>query len=158
MYNDLVLAQTVRELDAFVAISGWDQPARLFAVVAQTELAAQQPELVLDNTTSEFAFIEQDLDFADADLVESLAKITWPDEVAGVALAVERLISLQPQDDADLTEETKVGEIRILAVVMRSGANINAIRQRAHDQDSDVAIATDLVPALNVALLQTLQN
>ena len=157
MTSDSVLAQTIRELDAFVAQSGWDQPIQLFAVVPQAELAKQQPELVIGDADGEYAFVTQDLEFLNEDLLESLAKISWPAEVSGVALAVERLIPKQPELDIDLTAETPTEEIRVLALVMRSGENVNAIRYRSHDSQADVAVAADLVPALNLALRQTFE-
>ncbi|NBV89935.1 MAG: hypothetical protein EBR84_00780, partial [Actinobacteria bacterium] len=81
MTSDSVLTQTIRDLDAFVAQSGWDQPVQLFAIVPQAELAKQQPELVVGAADGEYAFVTQDLEFLNEDLLESLAKISWPDEV-----------------------------------------------------------------------------
>ncbi|MCX6404898.1 MAG: hypothetical protein NTW81_05260, partial [Actinobacteria bacterium] len=64
-------------------------------------------------------------------------------------------ISMQPDDEIDPDIESQTQELRIIALVMRDGSNMNAIRQRSFDDVNDVAVASDLVPALNAALLQT---
>lgn len=155
MSADLVLAETVRELDQHVAEGGWDQAARLFAIVLTADLATDHPELVSDSKAGQFMFVEQDAPIDNENLIGSLEQISWPAEITGAALAIERLISMQPDQEIDADTESQTQELRIIALVMRDGTNINAIRQRLHDDETNVAVASDLVPALNKALLQT---
>ena len=155
MSNDLVLAETVRELEQHVAQAGWDQPARLFAIVPTVDLATDHPELVSDQNAGQYMFVEQDAPLDNENLIGSLEQISWPAEITGAALAIERLISMQPDDEVDPEENSPTQELRIVALVMREGTNINAIRQRSFDDITGVAVASDLVPALNKALLQT---
>jgi len=155
MSNDSVLADTVRELDQHVAAAGWDQSARLFAIVPTLDLATDHPELVSGENSGQFMFVEQDAPLDNENVIASLEQISWPAEITGAALAIERLISMQPDDEVDFNSESQTKELRLIALVMRDGTNMNAIRQRSFDEDPDVAIASDLVPALNKALLQT---
>lgn len=150
-----MLADTVRELEAHVAASGWDQSARLFAIVPTADLATDHPELVSEENYGQYMFVEQEAPLDNENLIGSLEQITWPDQITGAALAIERLFSMQPDDEIDPEENSPTQELRIIALVMREGANMNAIRQRTHDDAKDVAVASDLVPALNKALLQT---
>ena len=155
MSNDSVLADTVRELDQHVADSGWDQAARLFAIVPTADLAADHPELVSADSAGQFMFVEQDAEIDNENLISSLEQISWPQQISGAAIAIERLISMQPDDEIDHDIESQTQELRIISLVMRDGSNMNAIRQRSFDDVNDVAVASDLVPALNAALLQT---
>lgn len=155
MTKDSVLEDTVRELDQHVADGGWDQPARLFAIVPTADLATDHPELVSADNAGRFTFVEQDAPLDNENLIVSLEQISWPAQIMGAALAIERLISLQPDDEVDPDEQSQTQELRVIALVMRDGRNVNAIRQRSFDDVSNVAVASDLVPALNKALLQT---
>lgn len=150
-----MLADTVRELDQHVADAGWDQQARLFAIVPTADLALDHPELISGETAGQFMFVEQDAPLDNENLIASLEQITWPAEISGAAIAIERLISMQPDEDIDPDESSQTQELRIIALVMRDGTNVNAIRQRLFDDKNDVAVSSDLVPALNKALLQT---
>lgn len=155
MSDDSVLAETIRELDQHVADGGWDQAARLFAIVLTADLATDHPELVSDGKAEQFMFVEQDAPIDNENLIGSLEQISWPAEITGAALAIERLISMQPDEEVEVDAESQTQEIRIIALVMRDGTNLNAIRQRSYDDETNVAVASDLVPALNKALLQT---
>ena len=155
MSNNSVLADTVRELDQHVADNGWDQAARLFAIVPTADLATDHPELVSADNAGQFMFVEQDAEIDNENLIGSLEQISWPQQITGAAIAIERLISMQPDDEIDPDIESQTQELRIIALVMRDGSNMNAIRQRSFDDVNDVAVASDLVPALNAALLQT---
>jgi len=155
MSNDSVLADTVRELDQHVAEGGWDQSARLFAIVPTADLATDHPELVSAENSGQFMFVEQEAPLDNENVIGSLEQISWPAEITGAAIAIERLISMQPDDEVDLESDSQTQELRIIALVMRDGTNINAIRQRSFDDGTDVAVASDLVPAINKALLQT---
>src|SRR5437868_7546149 len=85
------LTQAVLEIDEYAAGLGWDQPARLFALVDTAKLRAQEPSLAAqlgidDSTTASLTPVEQDEIPAGAPLDEFLATIAWPDAVTGCAL------------------------------------------------------------------------
>ena len=42
---DVVLRAAVREIEAHAAEAGWDQPARLYALVPTSDLVAREPAL-----------------------------------------------------------------------------------------------------------------
>lgn len=153
-----VLIETIRELDEHVSGAGWDQNPRLFAIVPTADVAQDHPELVIEDHLSQFMFIEQDAPLDNENLMGTLEQISWPDEVHGVALTIERLIATESDDELDEVSIEHDQEIRVLALVMRTGDNVNGIRQRSHDEADDLAVASDLVPALNAALLQTLSQ
>ncbi|MBV9022547.1 MAG: hypothetical protein JO362_01790 [Streptomycetaceae bacterium] len=120
------LTRAVLEIDGYASTLGWDQPARLFALVDTAQLRAQEPELSRQLGLGEegdgegeapagsLTPIEQDEIPADAPLDEFLATIAWPDVVVGCALTVERLM-LPPSAEGSLpvtlrAEETEVIE------------------------------------------------
>src|ERR1700761_9429437 len=89
------LTRAVLEIDEYAAGLGWDQPARLFALVDTTRLRAQEPllaaQLGLEEESGNTGLtpVEQDEIPADRPLDEFLGTIAWPDAVAGCALTVE---------------------------------------------------------------------
>ncbi|MBB1242804.1 hypothetical protein GL263_04330 [Streptomyces durbertensis] len=114
------LTRAVLEIDEYAAGLGWDQPARLFALVDTRALRAQEPALAEqlgladaepdnpdnpDNAgnagnpgsagtgaPAALTPIEQDELPAGVPLDEFLGTIAWPDAVTGCALTVERLM------------------------------------------------------------------
>src|SRR3954471_13813624 len=94
------LTRAVLEIDEYASGLGWDQPARLFALVDTAQLRSQEPELAgqlgLDEGTDEpaatYTPIEQDELPSQTPLDEFLATIAWPDAVIGCAMTVERLM------------------------------------------------------------------
>ena len=86
MSNDSVLSETVRELDQHVAAAGWDQSARLFAIVPTLDLATDHPELVSSENSGQFMFVEQDAPLDNENVIASLEEISWPAENTGAAL------------------------------------------------------------------------
>ena len=54
---DPALAEAVLEIEAHIAESGWDQPARLYALVATADLVRAEPDLAramgLDDSSAE---------------------------------------------------------------------------------------------------------
>lgn len=159
------------DTERHVARSGWDQPVRLFALVPTAELLAHEPQLAdglasHDAVAGALSAVEQD-DLPDADGVEDLlARIAWPPEVAGCALAVERIV-VPPAAERDLPEDQGAAldaiaahpdraDVRLVVAVTRDGAARCLLRQRAHDSDDRVALGDDIAPGLVHALRATL--
>ncbi|WP_375540868.1 PPA1309 family protein [Streptomyces sp. TRM64462] len=170
------LTRAVLEIDEYAAGLGWDQPARLFALVDTARLRAQEPELATqlgldsDEATAPLTPIEQDELPAGQPLDEFLGTIAWPDAVAGCALTVERLM-LPPSaegsvpdglDEAALTkwvaEHPERQEVRMTVAVLRDGARESALRLRAKDSPTEVLTGADLVPNLAEALAATFEG
>jgi hypothetical protein len=171
---DPALAAAVLEIETHTAASGWDQPARLYALVDTARLVDRAPALAasvgLDEPSAEGSLtpVEQDQLAPGADLERTLETIMWPPTVTGCAAVVERLV-LPPGADDDLpadVEEAQVfarehparEEVRIVAGVTRAGATYCALRLRAHDDDLSVVAGTDLVPGLLDLLRATLDD
>ena len=168
---DLALRAAVLELEQHAAESGWDQPARLFALVHTEELLANEPGLteMLEiepgaDLTGSLTPIEQDELPPDLPLEQLLTEMVWPDAVHGTAVIVERLVlpptvSL-PDDEAAAQQVAETHperqEVRMVAGATRSGSTYCALRLRTHDDDFAVIEGPDLVPALLELLQSTL--
>lgn len=169
------LTRAVLEIDGYAAGLGWDQPARLFALVDTAHLRTHEPALadqlgLGDGTPGGLTPIEQDELPPGTALDEFLATIAWPEVIAGCALTVERLM-LPPSAEASLPAETEgmddaalaawVGdhperqEVRMTVAVLRDGARESAVRLRAKDTPSQVLTGPALVPGLADALHAT---
>lgn len=160
------LGAVVREIEAHAAEAGWDQPARLFALVPTAELARAEPELAdalsLDADSEGLTPIDQELP-ADVDLEGSLTSIMWPREVTGCAAVVERIVLPPSADGAVPDDRARAAsyaaehpdrqELRMVAAVSRDGTTQCALRFRSHDDAASVVVGPDLVPAL-LELLQ----
>ncbi len=170
--QDPALATAVLEIEAHIAEAGWDQPARLYALVDTARIVAHEPELAtqmgLDSAASDGSFtpVEQDA-LGDQTLEVTLESIAWPAEVAGCAAVVERLV-LPPGVDDEIPEDPVAAEefarehplrqeVRIVAGATRAGATYCALRLRAHDDDQSVVDGTALVPGLLDLLRSTLE-
>jgi hypothetical protein len=167
---DPLLRNAVREIEAHAATSGWDQPARLYALVPTADLLVREPALAavmgLDASTAGDSLtpVEQDEVPAETPLESVLEEIMWPDEVVGCAAVVERLVlpptadDQLPSDPAEAerfaAEHPEREEVRIVAAATRAGSTYCALRLRAHDDALSVVESPDLVPAL-LQLLQT---
>ncbi|MFT4294807.1 MAG: PPA1309 family protein [Micropruina sp.] len=163
------LIAALLEIERHVAGVGWDQPARLFALVPTAELIAAEPQLAehltggTDPRPGQLSAIEQDGFAGGADLGEALARIAWPPTVAGVALSLERFF-LPGTADADLpagaaaSEEVRKSpdrqEIRVVVGALRGGDAYGVARIRSHPDD--LLSGADLVPGLAAALARTL--
>lgn len=169
---DPALRQVAREVEAHVAASGWDQPARLYALVPTSELLVAEPALAqalgLDEASAAGTLtpVEQDEVPVDGTLEDVLGGLMWPPQVVGCAAVVERLV-LPPQAESQLprdaeqvdgfaAEHPERQEVRVAAAVTRDGRAHCALRLRAHDDDADVLDAPDLVPQLVRLLADTL--
>ena len=171
---DPALATAVLEIESHIADGGWDQPARLYALVDTAQLVEHEPQLAaamgLDAPSEEGSLtpIEQDQIDPHQLLETVLEQIVWPEGVSGCAAVVERLV-LPPEVDeaipADPGEAQEFArehpdrqEVRIVAGATRHGATYCALRLRAHDDDQSVVGGADLVPGLLTLLSATLTD
>jgi hypothetical protein len=172
--QDPALAAAVLEIENHIAEAGWDQPARLYALVDTARIVAQEPDLAaqmgLDSASEDGSFtpVEQDALPPEQSLEVTLQSIVWPDDVAGCAAVVERLV-LPPEVDPEIPEDPADAErfarehplrqeVRIVAGATRAGATYCALRLRAHDDDQSVVDGTELVPGLLDLLRSTLEG
>lgn len=172
--EDPALAAAVLEIEAHVAQDGWDQPARLYALVDTATLVAQEPALAaamgIDGPGDDGSFtpIEQDALPHGQVLEDALHTIAWPDSVTGCAAVIERLV-LPPDVDDEIPDDPTAAElfarehpdrqeVRIVAAATRAGATYCALRLRSHDDDFSVLESRDLVPALLELLSDTLEQ
>jgi len=165
------LVTSALETERHVAAAGWDQPPRLFALVRTSGLLEREPHLgtqLGQVDDDDLTAIEQEGLPNTSSLESILARLAWPLEVAGVALAVERLV-VPPEAERDLPEDPdEVAEalaahpdrkdVRLLVAVLRDGESTCLLRQRDHDTDDKVASGPDIAPSLVQALIATLQD
>ncbi|WP_255305981.1 PPA1309 family protein [Streptomyces sp. Wb2n-11] len=169
------LTRAVLEIDEYTSGLGWDQPARLFALVDTAQLRAQEPGLAAQlgladgESTATLTPVEQEEIPAGTALDEFLATIAWPDAVAGCALTVERLM-LPPSAETSVPEglnEAQLAkwvakhpdrqEVRMTVAVLRDGARESALRLREKDSPTEVLTGSMLVPGLAEALAATFE-
>ncbi|HVE63614.1 MAG TPA: PPA1309 family protein [Mycobacteriales bacterium] len=168
--DDLTLTNVVVEIEQHVAVSGWDQPPRLYALVDTGELLEREPQLSSTlgvSPTGPLTPVEQEA-LPDGVLDDVLAGLAWPDDVAGCALVNEvtmlpaELAAAMPSDvDEDSWAAGHPGrrEIRLAVAVLRDGTRAGCLRLRNAEgaADDEVLVGADLVPNLADALLATLQ-
>jgi hypothetical protein len=167
------LRAVVRELEAHAAQSGWDQPERLFALVPTADLVRREPQLAealgvaADSEPDGLTPVEQETLPPGTELEDVLARIVWPDEVAGCAAIAERLV-LPPEADEQIPDDPDEAqafaaahpgreEVRIVAAALRGGDSACALRLRSHDDPESVLTSPDLVPGLLAMLHATLE-
>lgn len=184
MTDDALVAALV-ELEHHVGEAGWDQPARLFALVRTDELIAAEPELAAHlglrssaegHPPNALSSIEQD-DFrtigtgegpaaSESALDQVLGRLTWPDAVAGCALAVERTF-LPARFEADLPDDPEAAEkfvaehperqdLRLVVGVLRGGAAHCFARLVSNPED--LLSGPDLAPGVVSVLAATLEH
>lgn len=158
------------EVEAHVGADGWDQPARLYALVPTADLVQAEPSLAerlatqLESHPDGFTSIEQEL-ASDRHLEDLLTGISWPDTVAGCAAVVERLM-LPPEAEDDLPDDPDElleavashpdrREVRLVAAVTRDGERHSAVRAR-EPADAPLLEGPNLVPGLVDHLFRTL--
>lgn len=165
------LVAAAADTERHVGRAGWDQPARLFALVRTAELMHREPamgEQLRDADPRGFTAVEQEGLPRTTDLESMLARVAWPAEVDGVALSVERLV-VPPEAERDLPQDPDAAaaqlaghpgrqDVRLLVAVTREGESICLLRQRAHDHDDAVAVGKDISPGLVHALALTLED
>ncbi|CAN5863665.1 PPA1309 family protein [soil metagenome] len=168
------LRRAVLEIDAALAQRGWDQPARLYALVATSSLLEQEPALAgslglaggsqgqpADGLTA----VEQDPLPPESSLEDLLPGIEWPADVGGCAAAVERVV-LPPSAEVDMpadptemrtyaSQHPDRHEVRIVAAALRGGQAHCTLRIRGQE-DGDLLEGADLVPGLVAMITETL--
>lgn len=167
------LVACLLELERHVAVAGWDQPARLFALVRTTELIAAEPSLAGQlradpDHPDALSSIEQDgteLRSANGDdLLASLDTIAWGPAVDGCAMVLERSF-LPAGAEAELPDDPAAAaryvadhperqELRVIVGATRDGHRHGLGRHRA---SGELFSDPDLVPALAAALARTLE-
>jgi hypothetical protein len=165
--SDRLLASLV-EVERHVGRLGWDQPARLFALVKTVDLIAAEPHLadqLQGSTTDGFTSVEQDEFTAGADLGETLAQLTWPPAVSGCALVLERAFLPSDAegdlpDDPDqaaevVAEHPRRLDLRVVVGVTRDGLRHGLARVRG--SEGELLGGSDLVPVLADALAHTFE-
>ena len=162
------LVAALVEIEHHVGRLGWDQPARLFALVPTVELVAAEPTLWQgrgEPVPGALSSIEQDEFHAGADLGEALATIGWPPSVTGCALALERSF-LPPELEGEVPSDPEQAalfvaghprrlDLRVVVGVTRQGGRHGVARVRG--DDDPLLGGPDLVPALAAALSHTLE-
>lgn len=157
------------DIERHVAGLGWDQPARLFALVKTSQLLAAEPHLrgrLPQMHDDALTAIEQDDFTATDNLFERLSTIFWPDTVEGCALALERVflpagfdgeVPDDPEAAADfVARHPAKADVRLVAGVLRDGT-CHGLARLATNPD-DVLGADNLVPGLADALLDTFRS
>ncbi|MFE2533193.1 PPA1309 family protein [Streptomyces sp. NPDC059371] len=167
------LTRAVLEIDEYTSGLGWDQPARLFALVDTARLRSQEPGLAAqlgleqEQETTGLTPVEQEEIPAGKPLDEFLGTIAWPDAVVGCALTVERLM-LPPSAEGSVPEglsgkkltqwvaaHPDRQEVRMTVGVLRDGTRDSALRLREKDAATEVLTGAGLVPGLAEALSAT---
>jgi hypothetical protein len=165
------LPRLVREIEQHVADGGWDQGARLFALVPTADLLAREPglaDLLGASDDAELTPVEQEELPDHASIEELLAGLAWPADVVGAALVVERVV-LPPEAEAALPEGEDEAlqilashpsrqDVRLAVATLRDGTRSSAMRFRLHDDPVQVLVGPDLVPRLADALAATLED
>ncbi len=164
------LVSAVLDIERHVGHAGWDQPARLFALVSTRALLDAEPSIAAQLAPASelnddaLTAVEQD-EFRSGDaLVDDLARIAWPPAVEGCALAVERLfvppaveqdIPDDPGEAADfVAHHPQRQDIRVVVGVTRAGAAHGLARLKEHPDE--LLGGTELAPGLVRALARTL--
>lgn len=168
--TETALVAVLLEVERHVGSGGWDQPARLFALVATDRLLAAEPGLADrlrrgdDDGPPTFTAVEQEEFVPTTDLVGDLSLLSWPPSVDGCAIAVERMFlpagveAELPTDPAAAAEAVAVHperqEVRVVVGVDRSGLRHGVARLRS--EPDELLGAADLVPGLGEVLAHTL--
>lgn len=159
------------DTERHVARLGWDQPPRLFALVSTALLREREPSLapqLQDAQDGGYTAVEQEGLPPTSDLESLLGRVAWPEEVEGVALAIERIV-VPPEAERDLPTDPRAAtdqlaahpdrkDVRLLAACLRDGRQLCLLRQREHDSDDAVAVGQDIAPGLTYALSMTLRE
>ncbi len=163
------LIACLAEIERHVSDNGWDQPARLFALVSTSSLLEVEPHLkgrVPETAADALSAVEQD-DFASGvDVMERLHQIFFPDTVDGVAIAMERTF-LPPKFEDEIPDDPEAAvdfvmshpektDVRVVVGVLRDGTQHGLARLVSNPED--LLGAADLVPGLTEALNRTLEG
>lgn len=163
------LIACLADIERHVGENGWDQPARLFALVGTAALLEVEPQLrgrVPETADDALTAVEQD-DFASGvDVLERLDQIFFPASVDGVAIAMERTflpakfeaeIPKDPDEAVDyVMRHPEKTDVRVVVGVLRDGTQHGLARLVSNPDD--LLGAADLVPGLTEALNRTLEG
>ncbi|MFC6154516.1 PPA1309 family protein [Nocardioides yefusunii] len=172
--KDPALASAVLEIESHVAQEGWEQPARLYALVDTLRFIEAEPRMAaamgLDTNAvpGSLTAVEQEQYGPERQIEEVLAGIVWPETVDGCAVVLERL-ALPPEADAEMPEDPEERAayarnhpqaqiVRMAAGATRAGNTYCALRLKAHDDDFAVVDGTEMVPELVELVLSTLHE
>ena len=168
------LQVAVHEVERHLAQLGWDQPARLFALVENRHLVRRQPDLAqtigisAESPADGFTPIEQEQLQPDEHLEDLLDQIMWPSTVDGCVASMERLV-LPPEVELLVPDDPEEAaafaathplrqEVRIVAGAARGGASYCVLRLRHHDAPESLVAGDDLVPGLLELVRTTLDE
>lgn len=164
------LSRAIAEIEQHVGADGWDQPPRLYALAEADELLRRAPVLAAElgiepSGSAERALIPIEQEMPDTSLEELLSTISWPDEVVGAALVVERIVLPEGVEES-VPADTDVNEwaqrhpertdVRIVAAALRDGPRASALRVRGHETEGDLIRDPEFSPDLSAALAETL--
>ncbi|GAB3703904.1 PPA1309 family protein [Mariniluteicoccus flavus] len=176
--RDALVAALI-EIERHVGRSGWDQPARLFALVRTDELLVAEPALAAHlglRATQDGApegaltsieqedFREVGRDGDESDLPQVLSRIAWPDAVHGCAIALERSF-LPPSAEREIPADPQEAAAFVAGHPERQDLRVvvGATRQRiTHGvarlvtSPEDLLGGDDLAPGIASALAATL--
>lgn len=163
------LIAALADIERHVSQLGWDQPARLFALVEMRKLLELEPQLrgrVTETAADALTAVEQEDFQLGSDIAARLQRLTWPDTVVGCALAMERTFLPQEfeaqipanPDEAVAFVNGHPGrtDVRVVVGALRDGSRHGLARVRS--TPDDLLGAEDLVPGLADALLATLKE
>lgn len=164
------LTAALMEVERHIGRVGWDQPARLFALVRTADLIRTEPHLAQAlnaeaRPDDAFSSIEQDTWTGGEDVAQALGHIMWPDTVEGCVLAVERAflpadaeadIPPDPQEaERYVAEHPRREDIRVVAGVLRTGEQQSVARLRT--SPDELLAGPELAPGISQMLHTTLQ-
>jgi hypothetical protein len=175
------LPAAARDVEDFLAETGWDQPPWLFALVPTARLLDAEPGLADRLATAQGLTPVAQEPLGEQDLAETLAGICWPETVTGCALAQE-IVVLPPDAEADLDDVVAEArakglsgveldqvtvraaqghpdrrEARLVVAVLRAGDHCCLMRLRGVGEAPDEVVEhPDLAPHLVSALQRTL--
>lgn len=163
--NALIAA--LMDIERHVTGQGWDQPARLFALVRTDELIRNEPSLAAHLTQGNddaLSSIEQEDFHGGEGVEEALAKLAWPPSVFGCAIALESSF-LPPSLEAEMpTDPDEAAEfvaqheqrqdMRVVAGVLRDGSQYGLGRLVNHPDD--LLGGENFAPGLIAAVTRTL--
>lgn len=164
----VALVAALAEIERHVGAQGWDQPARLFALVRTDELIRAEPSLAEHLQPGEpdaLSSVEQEDFHGGDDLQSVLARIQWPASVAGCALSLERTflpagfedeIPSDPDQAAQfVNNHASRQDVRVVVGVLRDGSQHGLARLVS--APDELLGGRELVPGLATALADTLR-
>lgn len=161
------LIAALMDIERHVTSQGWDQPARLFALVRTDELVRNEPSLAAHlprGNDDALSSIEQEDFRAGEALEQTLSKLSWPASVHGCALAVESSF-LPPQYESQIPADPDEAaefvakhehrqDMRVVVGALRDGSRHGIGRLVSHPDD--LLGGDNFAPGLITAVVGTL--